>query len=129
MFLHMGGSLARAAAVALGALSVSSPHVASAATHALDLKKDAATVFTTHAPDFSLGGAVAPAGDVNGDGNADVLIAAPDAGRNGRRGSGSAYVVFGKPSFAPRMPLDPLGGRGFRIDGAPPELRVHPPKG
>src|SRR4051794_10449971 len=124
MFLHMGGSLARAAAVALGTLSVASPHVASAATHALDLKKDAATVFTTHAPDFDLGSAVAPAGDVNGDGNPDLVIGASYSSRNHRESSGSAYVVFGAPGFAPHLPLDPLGERGYRIDGAPPEVKV-----
>src|SRR3954453_19776562 len=112
MFRHMRGSLARAAAAAaLGALSVASPHAASAAPHALDLSHDAASTFTTRAPDRSLGGSVAAAGDVNGDGSADLIVGAPESSRNGRKGSGSAYVVFGQPDFAPRMPLDPLGER------------------
>jgi hypothetical protein len=105
-------------------LSLASAEAAIAATHALDLRSDAASVFTTRAPDQSLGRGVAPAGDVNGDGNPDLLIGAPDSGRNGRKGSGSAYVVFGLPAFAPRLPLDPLGDRGFRIDGAPPEVKA-----
>src|SRR3954447_4120247 len=124
MFRHMRGSLARAAAAALGALSLASPHAAGAAPHALDLARDAATTFTTRGPDGSLGAAVSAAGDVNGDGSPDVVIGAPDSSRNGREGAGAAYVVFGRPGFAPRMPLDPLGERGFRIDGAPPERKA-----
>jgi hypothetical protein len=40
-----------------------------------------------------VGGSVA-AGDVNGDGRADVLVGGP----YGRRNSGSAFVVFGQGS-------------------------------
>ena len=125
MFRHMRGSLARAAAATLWALSLAPASAANAAPHALDLSKDASTVFTTRAPDDALGTGVAAAGDVNGDGNQDVLIGAPASGRNGRAGSGSAYVVFGSPAFTPRMPLDTLGQGGFRIDGAPPEVKVN----
>ena len=39
---------------------------------------------------------MAGAEDVNGDGRADVIIGAFDADNNGRFGSGSAYVLFGK---------------------------------
>ena len=39
--------------------------------------------------------AIAGAGDVNGDGMADVLVGASGADHNGRKASGSAYVVFG----------------------------------
>src|SRR2546423_945246 len=42
------------------------------------------------------GGSVAGAGDVNGDGTADVVVGAGSADNNGRSTSGSAYVVFGK---------------------------------
>jgi FG-GAP repeat protein len=60
---------------------------------------------------------VASAGDVNGDGRADVLLGASSADKNGRRNSGSAYVVFGK-SDTTSVDLAALGARGFRIDGA-----------
>ncbi len=63
------------------------------------------------------GEAVAGAGDVNGDGRADVLIGAERAGNNARPGSGSAYVVFGS-SSSDTVDLANLGARGFRIDGA-----------
>ena len=33
---------------------------------------------------------------MNGDGRADVLVGSSHADNNGRMGSGSAYVVFGK---------------------------------
>ena len=56
-------------------------------------------------------------GDVNGDGLADVIIGAPWAGNNGRTGSGSSYVVFGKTGTT-AVDLNALGTAGFRIDGA-----------
>jgi FG-GAP repeat len=63
------------------------------------------------------GFAVSTAGDVNGDGLADVVVGAPEADNNFREQSGSAYVVFGQRSTAP-VDLSALGARGFRIDGA-----------
>ena len=63
------------------------------------------------------GFAVSTAGDVNGDGLADVVVGAPEADNNFREQSGSAYVVFGQRTAAP-VDLSALGGRGFRIDGA-----------
>jgi hypothetical protein len=64
-----------------------------------------------------LGYSVSGAGDVNGDGIADVIVGALLAGNNGRPRSGSAYVVFGSASPA-NVNLNALGDRGFRIDGA-----------
>jgi hypothetical protein len=63
------------------------------------------------------GYAVAGAGDVNGDGRADVIVGAVGAGNNARTNSGSAYVVFGKSSTT-AIDLNALGAGGFRIDGA-----------
>jgi hypothetical protein len=66
-----------------------------------------------------VGGAVAVAGDVNGDGHADVVIGAPSArSAPGRRG-GAAYVVFGP--FAPgeEVDLGSLGARGFTMSATP----------
>ena len=58
------------------------------------------------------------AGDVNGDGFADVIVGARDPDRNGPD-SGSSYVVFGKDSgFDAQFDLSSLGGtNGFRVDG------------
>jgi hypothetical protein len=56
---------------------------------------------------YGAGAAVAGAGDVNGDGAADVLIGAPGAGPNVEN-SGASYVVFGI-SSAPDT-----DGDGFR---------------
>jgi hypothetical protein len=67
--------------------------------------------------DSALGKAVAGAGDVNGDGRADVIIGFRYAANNARFSSGSAFVVFGKTDPAP-VDLAVLGLRGFRIDGA-----------
>jgi hypothetical protein len=65
----------------------------------------------------SAGLAVAGAGDVNGDGRADVLVGAPGADNNNRTFSGSAYLVFGKTDTT-RIDLANIGGAGYRIDGA-----------
>ncbi|MFN2389726.1 MAG: VCBS repeat-containing protein [Actinomycetota bacterium] len=63
------------------------------------------------------GSSVARAGDVNGDGLADVLLGAPFADHHRRFDSGSAYVVFGKKGSG-AVDLGSLEHRGFRIDGA-----------
>src|SRR5919108_395398 len=64
------------------------------------------------------GDSVASAGDVNGDGFADVIIGARFASPNGSV-SGASYVVFGKASgFAANIDLSSLdGSNGFRLSG------------
>lgn len=63
-----------------------------------------------------LGVSVAAAGDLNGDGNDDLVVGAP--GADG--GRGEVYVVFGKPGgFAAEVDLSTLdGSNGFKVDGA-----------
>jgi len=56
------------------------------------------------------------AGDVNGDGRADLVVGAPYADNNTRSNSGSVYVVFGQ-ATATTVDLAALGGNGFRVDG------------
>ena len=59
------------------------------------------------------------AGDVNGDGRDDVVIAAGRADHNGRDTSGSVYVVYGAATQAALdLATGPSAARGFRIDGA-----------
>ena len=69
-------------------------------------------------PDES-GWSVASAGDVNGDGFADLIIGAPYAQPHGEY-SGTTYVLFGKhSSFGASVDLSSLNGaNGFRISGA-----------
>ena len=62
------------------------------------------------------GEAVNGAGDVNGDGCADVIVGAPGVGRQQGAGAGAAYVIFGGPSAA-EVDLADLGARGFTIAG------------
>jgi serralysin len=66
------------------------------------------------AGDYS-GASVGAAGDVNGDGFADLIVGA----RYAESASGSSYVVFGKASgFAPVLNLSTLdGSNGFKING------------
>ena len=72
------------------------------------------------------GSAVSGAGDVNGDGLADLVVGAPFAGRRERSFSGSAYVVFGKASTT-NIDLAALGTGGDRIDGAGGGTPPNPP--
>ena len=69
------------------------------------------------AGDYS-GGLVASAGDVNGDGFADLIIGARWADPHGSK-SGASYVVFGKASgFGANLNLSSLNGaNGFKISG------------
>ena len=66
----------------------------------------------------STGDSVASAGDVNGDGFADVIVGAFHADPTGRD-SGASYVVFGKAGgFAANLDLSRLdGANGFQING------------
>lgn len=64
---------------------------------------------------LNAGVSVAAAGDVNGDGFADIIIGAPGSGSSG----GESFVVFGKASgFAANIDLTTLDGtNGFEISG------------
>jgi hypothetical protein len=61
------------------------------------------------------GVSVSDAGDINGDGYGDIMVAAPQHGT-----AGASYVVFGKAAGFPEIvELGSLNGTdGFRIDGA-----------
>jgi len=61
------------------------------------------------------GSGVSGAGDVNGDGLADLIIGAPGGDTNGSS-SGESFVVFGK-ADTQTVSLGSLGTGGFRIDG------------
>ncbi|MDA0261544.1 MAG: FG-GAP-like repeat-containing protein, partial [Proteobacteria bacterium] len=67
-----------------------------------------------------VGQSVSAAGDINGDGVADILIGGPYADSAGQGNRGAAYIVFGKPSgqsFNSPVELSALNGsNGFRLD-------------
>jgi len=66
-----------------------------------------------------LGSAVSGAGDVNGDGFADLSIGAPYADPNGLEKAGQSYVVFGSNNgFPTSLNVSDLdGNNGFTING------------
>ena len=68
------------------------------------------------------GARVSGAGDINGDGYADIIIGAYNGDANGNQNSGESYVVFGKSSgFSPSINLSALDGtNGFKINGIDP---------
>jgi len=66
----------------------------------------------------NLGVSVASAGDVNGDGYADVIVGAPYVTVAGLINVGRSYVVFGKASWTSQPDLSALdGSNGFRVTG------------
>ena len=69
--------------------------------------------------DDKSGYSVSSAGDVNGDGLADLIIGAPYAGPNGQMQAGSSYVVFGKSGNNDAVQLSEIGtgNGGFAIHG------------
>ena len=61
------------------------------------------------------------AGDVNGDGLADLLVGGPNAGNNGYALSGSAHLIFGRadwPNTGALLSSYTNGTDGIRLDGA-----------
>jgi hypothetical protein len=73
----------------------------------------------TNTGDYS-GRSVASAGDINGDGYADLIIGAPGANPGNAEDAGESYVLFGKATgWAGSLDLASLDGQnGFRLDGA-----------
>ena len=65
------------------------------------------------------GSSVSSAGDVNGDGLADLIVGAPGGDPDGEIGAGESYVIYGSTTFdAPAFALSSIDGRnGFVING------------
>ncbi|WP_146100146.1 FG-GAP-like repeat-containing protein [Limnohabitans sp. TS-CS-82] len=63
-----------------------------------------------------VGNSVASAGDVNGDGLADVLISAKCADANGNNDAGQTFVIYGQTGNA-AITLSALGSSGYVING------------
>lgn len=66
-----------------------------------------------------LGHSVSTAGDLNGDGNDDLVLGAYNATSSGFKGAGTAYVIFGKAgNWTGSFSLSSLNGiNGFTIGG------------
>jgi Putative Ig domain/FG-GAP repeat len=71
--------------------------------------------FVVNGDTTRLGWSVNTAGDINGDGKADLVLGAPNTYPNSR---GAAYVIFGQSSFPPSFNLSTLNGtNGFVVNG------------
>jgi VCBS repeat-containing protein len=67
-----------------------------------------------------IGSAVSEAGDVNGDGFTDLIIAAPSADPNGINAAGKTYIVFGGATVGTSGSVDLSafdGSNGFVVNG------------
>ena len=104
----LGDSSADSAYVIYGSKSHTAVDVASLGTAGFKLSGGAGD---------GTGVSVAMSPDMNGDGKAEVVVGAFNTGNNGRAGSGSAYVVFGRTGSS-EITLPVIGSAGFRIDGA-----------
>ena len=82
------------------------------------LGSDGVTFFGVDGSDRS-GNSVSSAGDVNGDGFDDILIAAylADSSGNVRSAAGESYLVFGAPNLPPTIHLATLGSAGVTLFG------------
>ena len=107
--LAAGACLAALSAVALGVLPQQQGTV--------DLLTQANVTLNGAAAGDQSGNSVASAGDVNGDGRADVIVGAPYANPSSGNDAGSSYVIYGAASPS-NVNLASLGSSGFRIDGA-----------
>jgi hypothetical protein len=93
-----------------------------AGTPALELEKldgkDGFRLIGIDAGDVS-GRSVSSAGDVNGDGFADLIVGAPGAASpGGEYSEGESFVVFGKESWGKTLELETLDGiNGFTLIG------------
>lgn len=65
----------------------------------------------------------APAGDVNGDGLADVALGAPDSDAGGRPAAGRVHILLGSRSTE-AIDVGAIGDRGWAFDGATAGERI-----
>lgn len=72
--------------------------------------------FLCYAPTGSLAGAsLSEAGDLNGDGRADLAIGAPEADRTGVTNGGAVYLLFGRTNWPAQVDLTQLNGTNGAI--------------
>jgi hypothetical protein len=116
------GALALFAGCGGGSSAPPAPKRALAAGARIDLGRAAGLRIVGAQAGDAIGGAVAGAGDVNGDGLGDLVVGAAGASSSAQA-AGTAYVVLGRRGAAD-IDLAHLGDAGFRIEGAATGDRV-----
>jgi hypothetical protein len=66
---------------------------------------------------------VSGAGDINGDGYADLITAWPGSSPNGLQYAGEVYLVFGAPDLPASMSIDDIRENGIVIQGVEAQLK------
>ncbi|MFN8549043.1 MAG: VCBS repeat-containing protein [Candidatus Eisenbacteria bacterium] len=79
--------------------------------------------YDAHTAGAHLGAAVANAGDVNGDGFADLLVSAPSQKVGGANDAGAAFLFLGKPNGPSNTPGWSVSGGSGRTGAGPEPAR------
>ena len=112
-----------AAGACLAALSAAALGVLPQQQGTVDLLTQANVTLSGAAANDNSGNSVASAGDVNGDGRADVIVGAPGVSTTSRPAAGSSYVIYGFGTASVSYPGAITAAVGTPITSLTPTVR------